>query len=503
MMAMTDPHGAKDHAKPTAAMKADDDAKAFSSIVALIVCVCLIHSEQNLLAPNMSAVAESLGLNAVEKDEYLGGGLAVALFMVGGPAAMLVGVGADSASFRRVDLLCFVLLLGTAGCGGSALAVTYNQLFLARSLTGVSLGGALPLSFSLLGDLVGPAQRTAFSGRLGLAMHAGAACGQCLAGFIGPRLGWQCPFALVALLMLLLAAWVRAFMAEPPRRDLQQHRAPRRRQQDASTTSTLGGIASAVSHTCGAFVALLRVPTVRLIFLQGMPGCVPWGVIGAFLPDYLHKDVGYSVEGATAIISTFSLGGFLGVFLGGEGGQYLYNRVSPRAPAMLMLIAGSLGAVPMYTLVRFPPADAMAGCMLLAVCGGTLATVTGPIVRATLTNVTHGRQRGLAFASFALFDDVGKGAGPALISVLIQSFGRRWTFAAAMWLWVPCAVLNGLTAYTVAADEKQAARMAGGGGGRAGGARQPFADTCDEERATSSESTALMLDEDERTGYSD
>ena len=128
----------------------------------------------------------------------------------------------------------------------------------------------------------------------------------------------------------------------------------------------------------------------------------------------------------------------------------------------IALIAGSLGAVPMYTLVRFPPADAMAGCMLLAVCGGTLATVTGPIVRATLTNVTHGRQRGLAFASFALFDDVGKGAGPALISVLIQSFGRRWTFAAAMWLWVPCAVLNGLTAYTVAADEKQAARMAGG-----------------------------------------
>ena len=45
-----------------------------ASIVALIVCVTLIHSEQNLLAPNMSAVAQTFGLDAAEKDEWLGGG---------------------------------------------------------------------------------------------------------------------------------------------------------------------------------------------------------------------------------------------------------------------------------------------------------------------------------------------------------------------------------------------------------------------------------------------
>lgn len=425
-----------------------------ASIVALIVCVSLIHSEQNLLAPNMSAVAQSFHLNAAEKDEWLGGGLAVALFMVGGPAAMFVGAGADSAKYQRTSLLVLVLLLGTAGCAGSAAALTYSQLFWARALTGVSLGGALPLSFSLLGDLVGPARRTALSGRLGLAMHAGAACGQGFAGLIGPRLGWRLPFGVVAILMLLLAAWVHAFMEEPARQadGLPTHR---------SAARGPGGGSNAFCHMCKSFAALMRVRTVRLIFLQGIPGCVPWGVIGAFLPDYLHKDVGYSVEVATAIVSAFSIGGFLGVFIGGEWGQRLYNVHGARAPAALMLVAGSLGSVPMYVLVAHTPVDAIAGCMLLAVCGGVLATITGPNVRANLTNVTHGRQRGLAFASFALFDDVGKGAGPALIALMVQRVGRRTTFAMAMFGWVPCAICNGLTAYTATADERRAARMIG------------------------------------------
>jgi len=212
---------------------------------------------------------------------------------------------------------------------------------------------------------------------------------------------------------------------------------------------------------CAALADLMRVPTVRLIFLQGIPGCVPWGVIGAFLPDFLHKDVGYSVEGATGIVSAFSIGGFLGVFIGGEWGQRLYNAHGPRAPAALMLVAGTLGSVPMYLLIAHTPVDAMVKCMLLAASGGVLATITGPNVRANLTNVTHGRQRGLAFASFALFDDVGKGAGPALIAIMVQQIGRRATFALAMFGWVPCAICNGLTAYTAAVDERRAARMLG------------------------------------------
>ena len=404
------------------------------SVALLVACIALIHSEQNLLAPNMSAVASSFGMSAVEKDEKLGGGLAASLFLVGAPAAVLVGMAADGYA-RRVDLLQVVLLLGAVGCGTSAVASTYSQLFCARALTGVSLGSAVPLAFSLLGDIAAPARRTALSGRLGLAMSFGQACGQGLAGFAGPALGWRAPFGVITVAMLLLAAFVRAYMVEPSR--------PPKPSSASSSDSRL----TAWSH-------VFTIRTVGLIFLQGIPGCVPWGVIGAFLPDFLHTDGGFSVEQATVIMSGFSLGGGLGVYCGGELGQRLYN-VDRRQPALLMLVAGSGGILPMAWLIGGTPSTVL-GCSVLACLGGFLATQTGPNVRATLTNVTQPDQRGFAFATFALCDDLGRGAGPVLIAQGIRVWGRRWTFACAMVGWLPCALLCGATAFTVGADERRA-----------------------------------------------
>lgn len=38
------------------------------------------------------------------------------------------------------------------------------------------------------------------------------------------------------------------------------------------------------------FVRLLQRPSNVLLFLQGIPGCMPWGVIGVFLNDYFITD---------------------------------------------------------------------------------------------------------------------------------------------------------------------------------------------------------------------
>ena len=411
-----------------------DSARLDANIIILVACIALINSEQNLLAPNMSAVAASFGMNDTEKDEKLGGGLAAALFLVGAPAALLVGMAADGCA-RRVDLLVLVLVIGALGCGASAISISYSQLFVARALTGVSLGSAMPLAFSLIGDMAGPAQRTAISGRLGVAMSIGAACGQGLAGFAGPSLGWRAPFICVAAAMLLLTVIVRARMREPPR--------------PLKPGGTTGG-----STSWRAWARVFSVGSVRLIFAQGIPGCVPWGVIGAFLPDYLHADAGFSVPHATLVMSGFSLGACLGTFCGGELGQSCYNR-DRRRPALLMLVAGSGGVLPMWLLIAHTPST-LAACALLASCGGFLATQTGPNVRATLTNVTQPDQRGFAFATFALCDDLGRGAGPVLIAYAIRRWGRRATFAWAMFWWIPCALLCGATALTVGADERRA-----------------------------------------------
>ena len=44
---------------------------------------------------------------------------------------------------------------------GSSLAQNFDALFWTRTLAGVAVGGVLPLTFSLLGDLYPPNKRTA------------------------------------------------------------------------------------------------------------------------------------------------------------------------------------------------------------------------------------------------------------------------------------------------------------------------------------------------------
>ena len=193
-------------------------------------------------------------------------------------------------------------------------------------------------------------ERTVVSGRIGLAMSTGTAFGQVgsaatspfclepkpssnpvaiacvvltpcdprvcissssqlLAGALGPTIGWRAPFIVVSVLMLALAAAIRPLMREPPRRRANGQTA-------AATRGSGGGGGGKGGALCAASVrgwcAIFCVPTVLLVFLQGLPGCVPWGVIGTFLPDYLHSNCGYSVGEASFVMACFSLGGFAG-----------------------------------------------------------------------------------------------------------------------------------------------------------------------------------------------
>jgi predicted MFS family arabinose efflux permease len=72
----------------------------------------------------------------------------------------------------------------------------------------------------------------------------------------------------------------------------------------------------------------LRVPVVLL--LQGLFGCLPWGVVQTYINDYLHQQKGLSVELATTVLTVFGVGCAFGVIVGGTAGQALYNWWVPR-----------------------------------------------------------------------------------------------------------------------------------------------------------------------------
>lgn len=83
---------------------------------------------------------------------------------------------------------------------------------------------------------------------------------------------------------------------------------------------------------------------------------------------------------------------------------------------------------------------------IIAIFGGLIASVAGPCARAITLNVNTPETRGVALAFATTTDDLGKGLGPAFVSVFIHAMGRRDAFNLAVAGWVPCAgLMAGLT----------------------------------------------------------
>lgn len=114
----------------------------------------------------------------------------------------------------------------------------------------------------------------------------------------------------------------------------------------------------------------------------------------------------YSVhlQAATSTILVFGVGNFFGLLLGGSGGTYLYGR-DKRYPALL---AGTLAigsCFPFWVLLNAVDSESNPlFIVVVALSAGVLSGGTGPIVKATLQNVTLPQTRGQAFALFNTFD---------------------------------------------------------------------------------------------------
>lgn len=468
--------------------------------------IFFLFADQNILAPNLSAIADDFNMSDSERDEMLGGYIAFGFFVVGGPVALLIGYLADTVN--RPILFGLVVAFGESASFGAYWVQNYGELFICRVLTGISIGGATPIIFSMLGDMYPEESRIYVSTLIGISLSAGISGGQLLSGLIGPALGWRAPFLFVAIPALICAALVFFTVSDPPRGDQEQEtrrlrelgvtlrqasnpliqvatsssetlengeryfvleqqdggrdrkdsdadwvRTPPRKSmithtylpQPHSPTEPSTRDTSAVTTKAAAdgvidldtFVEgsdqyiperrmagdhsqhgprevlvhaehhlpigdhvlppsmeysekidwekvkrLFYTRSVAIIFIQGFPGCLPWGMIYVFLNDYFSTDRGMTVAAATAALTVFGLGGLAGQLFGGWAGQRLYNR-DPRWQCLLMGGTTCLSVIPMiYLLNTTRLADA--GFYVMTLIAGFMVSMNGPNVRAVL-----------------------------------------------------------------------------------------------------------------------
>jgi MFS family permease len=228
----------------------------------LCLTTFFLFADQNLLSPNMSAIAKEFNFSAAEKDSKLGGEIAFGFFMVGGCVSVYVGGLADTAN--RCKLFMWIVLLGEVACLGTYLVTTFEQLLLCRILTGISIGGCGPIVYSILGDCFPGSSRVYVSTIMGLSMSVGVACGQLLAGFMGPTYGWRSPFIVIAIPAMCCGVLVYFTANEPKRGDYLKTNP---KESDNDTALSINKEDETLQFQ--KILDLLKTPTVALCYLQG------------------------------------------------------------------------------------------------------------------------------------------------------------------------------------------------------------------------------------------
>jgi MFS family permease len=179
-----------------------DDKSVFAkkelyAVILISVISFFLFADQNLMAPNLTQIGREFGFTPTERDSRLGGDISLMFWMIGGLITIAIGYLTDL--IKRKTLFTWIIIIGEIPCLLTGFVQTYGQFFWIRALTGIAIGGALPITYSLVGDYFSHRQRASASAFIGFAQGLGIAGGQLLAGFIGPSLGWRLPFIIVAL----------------------------------------------------------------------------------------------------------------------------------------------------------------------------------------------------------------------------------------------------------------------------------------------------------------
>ncbi len=378
-----------------------------------------MFADQNLMGPNLTLIAEDFGMTDV-KDQYLGGLIPLVFWLLGGAVALFIGYCTDLIS--RKYLFVLVVIVGEIPCLLSGFADTYMEFFIMRVLTGIGIGGIIPLTYSLLGDLYSANERIKVVTLIGLASGMGIAVGQLTAGMMGDSFGWRLPFIVFAIPNFILAVIFILTVEEPDRGQMDRN------------------VQSFRISDFKDFSSLFKIKTNLLVFLQGIFGTIPWGVFSIFIIDYFVVEKGYLRPTATLIITIVGGMALVSSLIGGFVGNKLFRK-NPKYLPLFCGISTILGVIPTALLINAPMRTDQNETMLVlfAICTGLLIAMTPPNMKAILMNVNSPFSRGTVFSLYNFADDLGRGFGPFIIgNILIYYFGRNVAFNIANTFWIIC-----------------------------------------------------------------
>ncbi len=118
--------------------------KELWAVILLSIISFFLFADQNLMAPNLTQIGNEFGFTPTERDSRLGGDISLMFWMLGGLITIAIGYLTDL--IKRKTLFIWTIIIGELPCLLTGFVRTYEQFFWMRALTGIAIGGALPIT---------------------------------------------------------------------------------------------------------------------------------------------------------------------------------------------------------------------------------------------------------------------------------------------------------------------------------------------------------------------
>ena len=383
----------------TTAAPTEVDAYARKALVASTLGYAMDGFDLLILGFILGPLAAGLHLSRPEAGSLVTWTLVGAV--IGGLTA-----GALSDRYGRVRVLSWTILVFAGFTALCALAQSYWDLLVYRTIAGIGLGGEFGIGMALAAEAWPASKRARATSYVGLGWQAGVLVAAFLTPLLLPYIGWRGMFV-VGVIPALLAFGIRRFVGEPALfLDAQQ-------KQPINPYSVLFADREATAASIG-------IAIMTSVQNFGYYATMIW------LPSYLSTQLGFSLTQSSLWISATILGGAVGMLIFG----FMADRVG-RKPLFIAFQIGAAIMAMVFPNVTQPNllllVAGISGIFLSGMIGGYGALIAESYPtqgRSTAQNVLFNFGRGVG------------GFGPLVIGLLATQYSLATALSFLVVIWI-------------------------------------------------------------------
>ncbi|KGQ40219.1 MFS transporter [Gallibacterium anatis] len=377
-------------------MKQKVDAYGWKALLGSAVGYAMDGFDLLILGFMLTAISSDLLLTPAQA------GSLVTWTLIGAVAGGII-FGALSDRFGRIRVLTWTIVLFAVFTGLCAFAQGYWDLLIYRTIAGIGLGGEFGIGMALAAEAWPARHRARASAYVALGWQIGVLAAALLTPALLPHIGWRGMF-LVGIIPAFVAWYLRSHLHEPE--------IFVQKQSSQTQTSLLTSFKQLIKDKATTKVSL-GVVVLTSVQNFGYYGIMIW------LPNYLSKQLGFSLTKSGLWTAATILGMMFGIWLFGQ----LADRIG-RKPSFLLFQLGAIISVVLYSQLTTPELMLIVGAFLGMFVNGMMGGYGALMSEAYPTKARATAQNVL----FNLGRAVG-GFGPVVVGALVATYSFKFAIA--------------------------------------------------------------------------